>query len=105
MTISTSLVFRATVDLVDSIETVVLIGRREALKTSSWPKQLGLDSGSFEAMVARCAPGDAGASTTTWIETVGGFGCLPKLVPVTMRPVGHGRSLHWRGEPSVERMR
>lgn len=67
MTISTSLVFRATVDLVDSIETVVLIGRREALKTSSWPKQLGLDSGSFEAMVARCAPGDAGASTTTWI--------------------------------------
>ena len=67
MTIRTSLVFRATAELVDSIETVVLIGRRESLKASSWPEQLGLDSNSFGAMVGRCSPGDAGASTTTWI--------------------------------------
>ncbi len=49
--------------------TLVLIGRRSALRATEIPDLAGVDPETWTAMLGRTDPGDRGASATTWVGT------------------------------------
>ena len=59
--------------------TVVVIGRKKQLRTSSLPGRLGIADETWKAMLTRTSGGDAGASSTTWVgECKVVMGVLPE---------------------------
>ena len=76
----TNIVFDSASELPTDVESIALIGRKSQLAESTWPATLGIESTVFEAMLKRCSPGDAGASTTHWVGTIKVIvGVLPEV--------------------------
>lgn len=68
MPTNTTLTYVASPDALPSAPTLVVVGRKERLEADDVRALTPVSDAAWDAMLASCSTGDAGASATTWVE-------------------------------------